>query len=282
MASRLFSGPGKLRGPFSVTMSCMDGRHGITPKKRFGQHFLVSRSAIRAIVEETLGAPAEAILEIGPGPGVLTEALLADGRPLHALELDPEACQHLRSRFDGSPNFNLHEGDAVRMPVPTAGSWSVVGNLPYNAATAILGRLLTEPVPWTRMVLMFQREVGDKLPGRPGSKAYGPLSVLAQLCCRMTRIVRLGPGAFDPPPKVESVVLRFDPVLDAPPLTDRQALLNFLHRCFAHRRKTLLNNWTGTPTAMPLAAEMEGNGMSLNVRAEAIEPAQLLSLYRSF
>ena len=258
----------------------MHGRHGIIPKKRFGQHFLVSRSAIRAIVEDALGASAEAILEIGPGPGVLTEALLGDGRPLHALELDPEACRHLQERFQGLPHFHLHEGDAVRIPIPTAGSWSVVGNLPYNAATAILGRLLTEPVPWTRMVLMFQREVGEKLTGKPGSKAYGPLSALAQLCCRMTRLLRLGPGAFDPSPKVESVVLRFEPLPDAPPVAERQAFLDFLHNSFAHRRKTLLNNWAGKPEAEPLAIELERQGLALNARAEALDPSRMLGLFR--
>jgi 16S rRNA (adenine1518-N6/adenine1519-N6)-dimethyltransferase len=259
----------------------MHGRHGITPKKRFGQHFLVSPSAIQAIVEEALAAPAEAILEIGPGAGVLTGALLVDGRPLHALELDPEACGHLRERFGGKANFHLREGDAVTMPIAPGGSWTVVGNLPYNAATAILTRLLTGPVPWTRMVLMFQREVGDKLLGKPGTKTYGPLSVLAQLCCRMTRLLRLGPGAFDPPPKVDSVVLRFEPHPEAPPLAERQALLAFLHHCFAHRRKTLLNNWTGTPVAERLPQGLAQQGLSPSIRAEALGPEQLSILFKN-
>lgn len=253
--------------------------HAITPKKRFGQHFLVSQAAIRAIVEETLAAPAQALLEIGPGPGVLTGALLEDGRPLHAFELDPEACRHLEDRFRGLAHFHLHEGDAVGLLVPPSGSWSVAGNLPYNAATAILTRLLVEPVPWTRMVLMFQREVGDKLTGKPGTKAYGPLSVLAQLCCRMTRVLRLGPGAFDPPPKVESVVLRFEPRPAAPPVAERQALLTFLHHSFAHRRKTLLNNWSGSAEAEILAQALSRMGVSANVRAEALEPACLRDLF---
>lgn len=253
--------------------------HGITPKKRFGQHFLVQAAAIRAIVEETLAAEAEAILEIGPGPGILTAPLLEDGRPLHAFELDPEACRHLRDRFGSTPRFHLHEGDAVALPFPAAASWVVVGNLPYNAATAILTRTLLEPLPWTRMVLMFQREVGDKLAGRPGTKAFGPLSVLAQICCRMARVARLGPGAFDPPPKVESVVLRFDPRLDAPPVQDRRALLEFLHRSFAHRRKTLHNNWTGLPEAARIAEGLRSLGLEAGVRAEAVDPTRLHGLF---
>jgi 16S rRNA (adenine1518-N6/adenine1519-N6)-dimethyltransferase len=259
----------------------MLGRHPITPKKRFGQHFLIQPSAIRAIVRETLAVEAAAILEIGPGPGVLTATLLEDGRPLHALELDPEVCRYLEERFRGAANFHLLEGDAVQLEIPSADTWSIVGNLPYNAATAILGRLLTEPVPWVRMVLMFQREVGDKLTGKPGTKAYGPLSVLAQLCCRMTRVARLGPGAFDPPPKVESVVLRFEPAPGAPPVEERKALLAFLHLCFAHRRKTLLNNWSDSADAEFLARKLAQLGMPLAVRSEAINPSCLLALFRA-
>ena len=109
------------------------------------------------------------------------------------------------------PHFHLLQGDAVQVPLPEGPPWSVVGNLPYNAATAILTRFLVEPIPWERMVLMFQLEVGQKLLGKPGEKDYGPLSILAQLTTRMTRLMKLGPGAFRPAPKVDSVVLLFEP-----------------------------------------------------------------------
>jgi 16S rRNA (adenine1518-N6/adenine1519-N6)-dimethyltransferase len=250
---------------------------GLQAKKAFGQNFLVQRSAVELILREGLGAASEALLEVGPGPGTLTEGLLAEGRPLWAVDLDPEACDLLRQRYGAQPHFHLLQGDAVRVPLPDAASWSVIGNLPYNAATAILGRFLLEPIPWTRMVLMFQLEVGQKILGRPGEKAYGPLSVLAQVASRPQRLLKLGPGAFRPSPKVDSVVLRFDPRPDAPDLDHRARLLRLLHLGFAHRRKTLANNLT--PRLGPAVPDLLGaEGLPPMVRGEALAPSQWLSL----
>lgn len=250
--------------------------HLLRPKKAFGQNFLVNEGAIRTIVGAALASSAPRLLEIGPGPGVLTERLLADGRPLWAVDLDPEACALLRERFAGEAHFHLLEGDAVRIPLPEGGAWSVVGNLPYNAATPILARLLTEGIPWDRMALMFQLEVAQKLMGEPGTKAYGPLSVLAQLCARLTRLVKLGPGSFRPAPKVDSAVVLFEPRGEAPELVERRALLAVLHRSFGHRRETLANNWQGL---LPPEALAEA-GLAPTLRAEVIPPATWLAATR--
>jgi 16S rRNA (adenine1518-N6/adenine1519-N6)-dimethyltransferase len=250
----------------------------LTPKKAFGQHFLVQRSAIEGIVRTTLAAKAERILEIGPGPGVLTEPLLQDGRPLWAVELDPEACTLMATRFGTLPAFHLLQGDAVQVPLPEGSPWAVVGNLPYNAATAILTRFLLEPVPWERMVLMFQLEVGQKLLGKPGEKNYGPLSILAQLTTRMTRLMKLGPGAFRPAPKVDSVVLLFEPRPEAPDYALRRELLTLLHRSFAHRRKTLANNWQAWLETADILPILAAEGLPAAIRAEAIPPAAWLSI----
>ena len=146
----------------------------------------------------------------------------------------------------------------------------------YNAATPILARLLTEGIPWDRMALMFQLEVAQKLMGEPGTKAYGPLSVLAQICARLTRLVKLGPGSFRPAPKVDSAVVQFEPRVDAPSLAERRALLRVLHRSFAHRRKTLANNWQGTLPPESLAEA----GLAPVLRAEVITPPVWLSATR--
>ena len=224
-----------------------------------------------------MAAPAGRLLEIGPGPGVLTARLLVDGRPLWAVELDPEACDLLRQRFAPHTHFQLLQGDAVGVPLPAGEPWSVVGNLPYNAATPILTRLLVEDIPWERLVLMFQLEVAQKLMGESGTKAYGPLSVLAQLCARLTRLAKLGPGSFRPAPKVESAVLQFDPRPDAPSLAERRALLAVLHRAFAHRRKTLANNWQGLLSAEALSEA----GLAPALRADVIPPSAWLSATRA-
>ncbi len=250
----------------------------LIPKKSFGQNFLVQRSAIEGILGAALTSTAERLLEIGPGAGVLTEGLLQDGRPLWAVELDPEACGLMRERFGALPQFHLLQGDAVQAPLPEGPPWSIVGNLPYNAATAILTRFLLEPVPWERMVLMFQLEVGQKLLGKPGEKAYGPLSILAQLTTRMTRLMKLGPGAFRPAPKVDSMVLLFEPRLDAPAHALRIPLLTLLHRSFAHRRKTLANNWQPWLEAGDIAAILEAAELPPAIRAEAIPPQIWLAL----
>jgi 16S rRNA (adenine1518-N6/adenine1519-N6)-dimethyltransferase len=192
------------------------------------------------------------------------------------VDLDPEACELLRDRFGHQDHFHLLQGDAVRIPLPEGAPWSVVGNLPYNAATPILARLLTEGMAWDRMVLMFQLEVAQKLMGQPSTKAYGPLSVLAQLCTRLTRLVKLGPGSFRPAPKVDSAVVQFEPREDAPSLYERRALLTLLHRSFAHRRKTLANNWQG---ALPPEA-LAGAGLAPTLRAEVIPPSVWLLALR--
>jgi len=253
----------------------------LKPKKQFGQNFLISPVAIRAIVGNALDSTAESILEIGPGPGVLTEPLLAQERTVWAIELDPEACTLLGEKFCGRSNFHLLQGDAVQVAMPDGVSWSVVGNLPYNAATPILTRFLLEPIPWERLVFMFQLEVGQKILGHPGEKSYGPLSVLSQLCCRVTRILKLGPGAFRPAPKVDSIVLRFDPLPNAPDLKARKDLLALLHRSFAHRRKTLFNNWLSFLDAERIRGILETAGLAPAIRAEALPPATWLRLLQS-
>ena len=244
----------------------------LIPKKKFGQNFLVQTSAIRAIVDAALASRAPQLLEIGPGPGVLTELLLADGRPLWAVELDPEAIAVLARRFQGLDQVHPVLGDAVLAPLEAPGPFSVVGNLPYNAATAILTRFLVQPIPWDRMVLMFQLEVGQKLLGRPGEKEYGPLSILAQLTCRLTRLLKLGPGAFRPSPKVDSAVLLFEPREPRILPGQRKAFLAFLHGSFQHRRKTLANNWLGRMSPDRIQAILAAAGLPAAIRAEAVPP----------
>lgn len=156
----------------------------------------------------------------------------------------------------------------------------MVGNLPYNAATPILTRFLLEPLPWDRMVFMFQLEVGQKILGNPGTKEFGPLSVLSQLCCKVTRLMKLGPGSFRPAPKVDSVVLLFEPRPDAPDYATRSALLVLLHRSFAHRRKTLANNWQGYLSAEQTVAILASLNLPGQIRAEAVPVGSWLELLR--
>lgn len=245
----------------------------LRPKKGFGQHFLVQPTAIRAIVDAALAVPSARLLEIGPGPGVLTAPLLEDGRPLWAVDLDPEAIQVLEARFAGLPHFHLLHGDAVTRDLPEGPPFAVAGNLPYNASTAILTRFLLGEVPWDRLVFMFQLEVGQKILGRPGTKDYGPLAILAQSVARVSRLLKLGPGAFRPAPKVDSAVLVFEPLPGALEPAERRRLLALLHRSFQHRRKTLANNWQGWLPPERIQALLAAHGLPPTIRAEAIDPS---------
>lgn len=254
----------------------------LKPKKSFGQHFLMRRDAISAIAEATLRCPAPALLEIGPGGGAITGALLGDGRPLFAMELDEEAGALLREKFSSVAHFHLLMGDATTLAMPDVGPFAIAGNLPYNAATAILTRTLVEDIPWRRMVLMFQLEVGQKLMGKPSEKQYGPLSVLAQLTTRMTKLMKLGPAAFMPPPKVDSIVLIFEPREGAPPLELRSSFLSWLHQSFGHRRKTLFNNWAAILAPETVRGILESEGLNPAIRAEALAPEQCWRLFTAF
>lgn len=251
---------------------------GLIPKKAFGQNFLVNEGVIRTILRAALDPKVGRLLEIGPGASALTGGLVADGRDFWAVDLDPEAIALNEARYGHLGHVHFILGDAVTVALPVDQPLAIVGNLPYNAATPILTRFLLEPIPWARMVLMFQLEVGQKLMGKPSEKAYGPLSILAQLSSRMTRLAKLGPGSFNPPPKVDSIVLQFDPRPDALPLARRKALLDLLHRSFAQRRKTLYNNWQGWLGAEAARAILEAEGLPPAIRAEALEPARWIFL----
>jgi 16S rRNA (adenine1518-N6/adenine1519-N6)-dimethyltransferase len=250
-------------------------------KKQLGQHFLVNEGAVRTICGAALASKAPLIVEIGPGDGAITGPLLNDGRPLWVVELDIDACQLLSQRYGGVTNFNILRGDAVSVELPEAASVCVVGNLPYNAATAILTRFLIEPVPWERMVLMFQLEVGQKLKGCPGEKSYGPLSVLAQTTANLKTLIKLGPNSFDPPPKVDSIVLLFEPRHDSPDTAERKSMLSILHRSFAHRRKTIANNWSSFLSLQQIDSICGAAGISALLRAEAIPPAKWIEITRA-
>jgi 16S rRNA (adenine1518-N6/adenine1519-N6)-dimethyltransferase len=252
--------------------------NGARPKKRFGQHFLANAGAISAICNAALASNASTILEIGPGRGALTDILVKGGRPLWALELDLDSCQFLGERYKAAHNFHLLRGDAISAELPKAESLCIVGNLPYNAATTILTRLLTESIPWERMVLMFQLEVGQKLMGGLGEKSYGPLSILTQVAASMETIAKLGPSSFNPKPKVDSIAILFKPKGSAPLIEKRKVLLDVLHKSFAFRRKTLANNWAQYLSAPNIKAICDGTGISASSRAEAIAPAKWIEI----
>src|SRR5215470_4600843 len=190
-------------------------RHGLDARKRLGQHFLLDLNLTRRIARSAQPIDQGTIIEVGPGPGGLTRALLLEGAArVVALEVDRraiEALHELRAVSDG--RLEVIEADALEIDPATLGPppRRIVANLPYNISTALLVRWLRAADEVADMVLMFQKEVVDRLIARPRSKDYGRLSVLAQHVCEVNRLFDVAPSAFVPPPRVTSTVARLTP-----------------------------------------------------------------------
>jgi 16S rRNA (adenine1518-N6/adenine1519-N6)-dimethyltransferase len=212
-------------------------------KKRYGQHFLHERKYIDDILHAARLTEASRVLEIGPGLGALTDPLLASGVSLLVMEVDRDIIARFRQRND--LNLQIHEGDALRLDwqaILAQPPYTLISNLPYNISSQILFRLLEERELFSRAILMFQKEVADRIVAKPASKDYGILSVFCQLYFDVRRVVNVPAGAFNPPPKVDSAVIELIP-LNTPRFTVENEL--FLRRvvkgAFAQRRKTLRN-----------------------------------------
>jgi 16S rRNA (adenine1518-N6/adenine1519-N6)-dimethyltransferase len=214
-------------------------------RRRFGQNFLSNPDAVERIVQAAAIVPGDKVLEIGPGLGVLTERLREAGAELHCIEIDRDLAAALRQLW---PDLALTEADALKADLTEAcpgSGWKVVANLPYNVATPLLLRLLSMPGTFSSMVLMFQREVGDRIQATSEDSARGSLSVQVQARARVRPLIHLPPGAFHPAPKVHSIVLGFE-VLPTPDvgLAGPAAFDKTVRLGFHHRRKTLLNSLT--------------------------------------
>ena len=244
-------------------------------KKRLGQNFLLDPRVARQIAELAIDAPGERVLEIGAGTGALTEALAARGGRVTAIEIDPRLAAILRERFER--RVEIVEADALSFEFDAyaqAGAWRVAGNLPYNIGTPLLVELATRADPPERIVAMLQKDVVDRIVARPGTAAYGALTVLVAATMRARRAFTLGPSHFHPRPNVDSSVV----VLERSPQTfagDRAWFTAVVKAAFAYRRKTLANSLTralGIPRERTIAA----------LRALTIDPearAQRLDLH---
>lgn len=238
---------------------------GYRADKRLGQHFLFDPSILGRIVAAAGSLAGCTVLEVGPGPGGLTRAILAAGPDrLVAIDQDPRSIAALRpleAAADG--RLLLVAGDALALdpaPLAAGGRLIAVANLPYNVGTELLLRWFARIGVFERLVLMFQREVALRLAAAPGSDDYGRLTVLARSLCRVERLFDLPPGAFVPPPKVWSSVVRLEPRPDRPG-PEAQALLEAVTRAaFGQRRKMLRASLAGLvpePAALLAAAGID-------------------------
>ncbi len=215
-------------------------------RKRFGQNFLHDQNVIDRIVRAIRPQRGEALLEIGPGRGALTSALLDSGCELHALELDRDLVALLTQKFGDNPHFHLQQGDALKFDFGTVAraeeKLRVVGNLPYNISTPLIFHLLQQSALIADMHFMLQKEVVERLVATPNSKDYGRLGIMAQYFCRIEPLLDVPSGAFSPQPKVQSAVVRLTPHEKLPhPAKSIEALQQVVRTAFNQRRKTLRN-----------------------------------------
>jgi 16S rRNA (adenine1518-N6/adenine1519-N6)-dimethyltransferase len=246
--------------------------HGLDARKRLGQHFLLDLNLTRRIARAAQPLDQGTIIEVGPGPGGLTRALLLEGaRHVVAIEVDRraiDALHELQTAAEG--RLEVIEADALELDLAALGPppRRIVANLPYNVSTALLVRWLHAADAVADMILMFQKEVVDRLVARPRTKDYGRLSVLAQHVCEVRRLFDVAPSAFVPPPKVTSTVARLTPRPAGQRLKDLGPLEQLTAAAFGQRRKMLRGALAGL-FADPQAV-LAGLGLSGTSRAEVL------------
>jgi len=234
----------------------------IRPSKRFGQHFLHDRNIIRKIISAFDPKPDESVVEIGPGTGALTSTLVERAARVIAIEFDRKLIEPLRERFGERDNFRLVEADALETDIcdliQPAKRARLVANLPYNISTAILQRLI-EQACITEMVLMLQKEVVDRMLAPAGSSDRGYLSVIVEAYCESEKLFDVSPGAFRPPPKVWSTVVRLNRRAQIKSgVRDEELFRQVVSAGFAQKRKTILNNLRNSTG--PLQSRVKDNG----------------------
>lgn len=240
------------------------------PRKRFGQHFLHDAGVVRRLVASIDPKPGEHFVEIGPGEGVLTAPVLAAAGALTVIELDRDLAAALPERMGHPESLRIVQADVLKVDFSTladAGPVRVIGNLPYNISTPVLFHLFAHGEAITDMFFMLQKEVVDRMVAAPGSRQYGRLSVTAGFHCRMTRLFEVAPGAFRPPPKVDSAVVRLEPKsLSESDRIVQPALEAVVRHAFGQRRKTLRNSLKGVLDADRIAQA----GIDPGLRAERL------------
>jgi len=266
-------------------------QHAHVPRKRFGQHFLHDQGILRRIVEAIAPKSDDRIVEIGPGEGALTLPLLRAAGHLTAIELDRDLIESLAARTRDIGDLNIISADVLTVdfgalaggPSRPSGLLSsdtplrVVGNLPYNISTPILFHCLEYAGSIRDMHFMLQKEVVDRMAAPPGSKTYGRLSVMLQLRCTVDPLFKVPPGAFRPPPKVDSAIVRLTPLpAHLLPDVDAKLIERLVRAAFGQRRKTLSNALRDLATA----TQIDAAGIDPRARAEQLAPSAFVALAR--
>jgi len=260
-----------------------------THRPKLGQHFLTSENYRQRIVESLSLRADDLVLEIGPGRGAMTELLAARARRVVAVELDTSLAQQLEQKLKDSAKIEIVRGDILTTDLAAlcrrhqTETCYVFGNLPYYVTSPIIHHLFDQASSIRAMALLVQREVAERLTAQPGSRDYGYLTVLAQLHAEPRIALRVPPGAFSPPPKVQSALVHFTmrpkyPAWSAP---ERAQFLDFVKVCFAQKRKNLLNNLAREYGRAKVMTALTNLRIPPSTRAEEMPVEQLAELCRS-
>jgi 16S rRNA (adenine1518-N6/adenine1519-N6)-dimethyltransferase len=263
----------------------------VQPRKQFAQHWLKSEKALSSIVKAADCQENDRILEIGPGTGILTKRLLPLVDSLVAVEIDRDLCKLLVKQLGQRENFLLLQGDFLTLDVGSqltafpkfSKQNKVVANIPYNITGPIIEKLLgtianPNPEPYDSIVLLIQKEVAERLYAKPGSRTFGALSVRVQYLADCELICHVPAGAFYPPPKVDSAVVRLVPRQIEIPANDPKKLENLVKLGFGAKRKMLRNNLQSVIERDRLTQLLEQLNINPQVRAEDLSVAQWVSL----
>lgn len=255
-------------------------RHGVRPGKALGQHFLLDRNALEKIVAAADLTAEEAVLEIGPGLGVMTRLLAERAVRVAAVEMDAGFVRVLSETVAGLPNVEVTHADFLALDLP---AWapehlhplpaSVVANIPYNITTPILSHLLETGALWRVIVLLMQREVADRLRAKPNTAAWSSLSIYAQFLAKVEVISTVPRGVFFPPPKVDSAIVRLTPRTTPPVAVDNPPVFfRVVRAAFGQRRKTLGNALAAIPGwgARGARVALEAAGVDARRRGETL------------
>jgi len=264
------------------------------PSKRLGQHFLRDQRTIHRIIDALAPKSDQTIVEIGPGTGALTSLLVERAGRVVAVEFDNKLAPLLTERFASFTNFKLVMADALTVDycaeILPARSARLVANLPYNISTAILQRLISQRACFEDMVVMLQREVVERVLAPPGTSDRGFISVLVEAYCETEKLFDVAPGAFRPPPRVWSSVMRlnFRPRIDTD-VSDESLLWEVVSAGFAQKRKTILNNLRHAPGRLREVLQRNGGAsivlckanVELQRRAETLTVDEWGSIVRA-
>jgi len=256
--------------------------HSIFAKRSFGQNFLIDQNIIDKIINAANPGSTETVVEIGPGRGALTERLLDLAVEVIAIELDRDLASLMREKFAGRSNFQVVEADAVNLGFASVlrterAPAKLVANLPYNVATAILQALANQKHLFSELVLMFQREVAERMTAKPGTSERGYLTVIVEANFNVERLFDVPPTAFRPIPKVWSSVVKLTPKFVE--IADNDLFRELVSAGFAQRRKTIQNNLKMLYT--DAHSLLERANIEPNRRAETLTLDEWLSLARA-